>query len=197
MTNAQYSVPLQLFGFALRSIHSNSNMLIELLWWACAFALNMGATRVATYRARHLPDGIKPLPDVLLEIIPVVPDWTPDVFIFLIVALDVFRTDGDVYDSSGFLFFINCSANVMFIRAVTTWVTTFPSPLLTVSSLGYGQHDLMFSGHTTMMFCAAKSPLGYMLACTGALTVLCARQHYTVDVVIAIVVVELMKRAMR
>ena len=174
-------------------------MLVDIVWWVAAFCLNMGATRIATHRAKSLPANAPPLPDVLLELLPVMADWAPDVFIFLTMAVDVFLPAGSAYygggelDTSALKRFINVSSSVMFIRALTTWVTSFPSPLLTESSLGYGQHDLMFSGHTSMMFAAAASPLGYGLASFGAITVLCARQHYTVDVIVAIVISVLVK----
>ena len=76
------------------------------------------------------------------------------------------------------------------LRSITTWVTTFPTPLLSSSTLGYG-HDLMFSGHTVMLFSAATSYFGYIFAILGAISILCARQHYTMDV-IAVIVVELL-----
>jgi hypothetical protein len=171
-------------------------MIIDLAWMIFSCGLNICAAYLATHRAKQLSANIRPLPDVLLEILPILPDWIPDIFVLIIILLDIlvpFIIHGDVNDYSGLKHIVNMFTYIMFIRSLTTWVTTLPSPLLTKSSLGYGQHDLIFSGHTAIMFCAAKSNIGYLFAGIGTLTVLCARQHYTVDVIIAIVIVELTK----
>jgi hypothetical protein len=51
----------------------------------------------------------------------------------------------------------------------------------------------MFSGHTVILFSAAYSFVGYTIAILGAISILCARQHYTIDVLIAVIIVELLK----
>jgi len=157
-----------------------------ILLWSLSICLNLGSTYIATYRAKQLPDKSKPLPDVCLEILPVLPDWIPDTFILCVCLIDVLLP----FQFENFLI---VSSNAMFIRAITTWVTTFPTPLLSSSTLGYGQHDLMFSGHTVILFSAAHSFVGYTIAILGAISILCARQHYTIDVLIAIIIVELLK----
>lgn len=161
-------------------------MIYLLFLWGLSICVNMGSTKIATYRSMLLPSNSKPLPDVCLEILPVLPDWTPDLFILFVCLIDVLL-------SFQFEKFLITSSSAMFIRSITTWVTTFPTPLLSVSTLGYGQHDLMFSGHTVILFSAAHSYVGYIIASLGAISILCARQHYTIDVLIAIVIVELLK----
>ena len=157
-----------------------------LLLWSLSICLNLGSAYMATYRAKRLPNNSKPLPDVCLEILPVLPDWIPDAFILCVCLIDVVLP-------LQFENFLIVSSNAMFIRAITTWITTFPTPLLSSSTLGYGQHDLMFSGHTVILFSAATSYFGYAIAILGAISILCARQHYSIDVLIAIIIVELLK----
>ena len=157
-----------------------------LLFWSLSVCLNLGSTYIATYRAKLLPDNSKPLPDVCLEILPVFPDWIPDTFILCVFLIDVMLP----FQFENFLI---VSSNAMFIRSITTWVTTFPTPLSSSSTLGYGQHDLMFSGHTVILFSAAHSFVGYTIAILGAISILCARQQYAIDVLIAIIIVELLK----
>ena len=161
-------------------------MIFLLFLWGLSICVNIGSTKIATYRSMLLPSNSKPLPDVCLEILPVFPDWIPDAFILCVFLIDVLLP----FQFENFLI---ASSYAMFIRSITTWVTIFPTPLLSVSTLGYGQHDLMFSGHTIMLFSSAHTYLGYIIASLGAISILCARQHYTIDVLIAIIIVELLK----
>ena len=63
--------------------------MIYLFFWVLSICLNMCSTQIATYRSKRLPDEAKSLPDVCHDILPIVSDWIPDVFILLVCMIDL------------------------------------------------------------------------------------------------------------
>lgn len=77
------------------------------------------------------------------------------------------------------------------LRALTLSLTDYPPPVVRESI--WAGRDLMFSGHTLVLFSFARCPVTYALAATGAAVSTLSREHYTSDVVVSVVVTELLK----
>ena len=95
---------------------------------------------------------------------------------------------------------LNVLSYVLILRSITTIVTILPSPICgqkKVEAIG-GCHDCIFSGHTsmTLIFCYymylhnpyLKWPL-LLYSMIGSFLIIITRSHYTIDVLIAWIVV--------
>ena len=77
------------------------------------------------------------------------------------------------------------------LRALTLALTDHPPPVVRESI--WAGRDLMFSGHTLVLFSFARCPITYTLAAIGAAVSTLSRKHYTADVVVFVVITELLK----
>jgi hypothetical protein len=162
--------------------------------WFMAMAVNRVAAKYANVWARwhwgRRKEDERPLPDILLHRLPVLPYWVPELFMLAAVARAF--TDRDRLAQ-----FLAVTTPAMLFRALVICTTFYPTPLLCPPHWGYGANDLMFSGHTVMLFAAARARWEYVVAALGALSIIAARHHYTSDVVVAVGLVELLKRVVK
>ena len=162
--------------------------------WFLAMAVNRLAASYANawatwYWTHKREEKERPLPDVLLHRLPRVPYWVPEAFVGLALV-------SSLRSKERLLRFLTVSTPAMALRALVICTTFYPTPMLEAPHWGYGAYDLLYSGHTVMLFSAAQTPLEYLVGCFGALSILGARHHYTADVLMAVVVVELLKRVL-
>jgi len=167
-------------------------MFLLVFCWVSVLVVN----RVAASFAEQMATGhplIKPgnrLPDLLLDRLPIISYKVPET----ITALMVLNA---LSNQNHALTFLQTSLPVFCMRAIVICCTYYPTPMLLSPHFGQSAYDLMFSGHTTMLFSAAYSVSTYAMAGLGALSIIAARQHYTADVVVAACITELVKRALR
>ncbi len=154
------------------------------------------AEAFAAARAKRIPKT--PLPDVLHDVLPTIHTYAPDYALLACAAATVWYgmhfTTSDVV-----CLFLSWSFRLAFVC-----LTTFPPCIRpeTIADTAYSrllmsQHDLMYSGHTCVfMFLGGALPgmLGYGVQFACPLLLLTAsRQHYTIDVVVAMVVYTLIR----
>lgn len=89
-------------------------------------------------------------------------------------------------------------AVALFLRCLTMSLTILPAPAQGASHCIGGRHDCIFSGHTAMMLSLAyfishafpmyRVPL-FVYCVIGSILIVATRAHYTVDVIVAWIVV--------
>ena len=141
----------------------------------------------------------------------------PDLFHNILPDLSAYEQLIDLIPASlGLLVIIFCRKNitlrlrkiatqlsiVYLLRVITSSVTVLPSPICTTSrpsckAIG-GCHDLIFSGHTSTMLifawhlqrCFPEYRTHLILFCIlGSAVIVATRGHYTIDVIVAWIVV--------
>ena len=157
-----------------------------IIWVGVIIYLNHLAATFAKERAKKI-EG-RPLPDILHDILPHINRYTPDYLMFLSLVLCIFDIKHvDV------VILLCC----LTLRPIFVCVTTFPSCVeMTDSKSMYSKlflstHDLMFSGHTCIFtFCGLiiGGPLGFVIKFLFPISLIAARQHYTIDVIVAMFV---------
>jgi len=147
--------------------------------------LNFASSRLAARRANALfQHPFKPLPDLGHVVLPRIPIWAPDAYLNVTLAVLWLNRN----HLPGLTAALPAATLSLAIRAATIHLTLLPSPLPPTTPAWVGTHDLMFSGHT-ICFCAAGHALGVSwLAAVGALVIIAARTHYTIDVMMAMLV---------
>jgi len=163
-------------------------MLFYILWSIVVLYLNGKAATFAKKRALSLQN--KPLPDILHDVLPKIYHDTPDYLLWMCILYAAFFKC-DV--ATGEVLRLLCS---MSLRPIFICLTTFPTccDFNKNNKSFYGQlvqstHDLMFSGHTCCFLFLGNVIKGYgIIRYLFPLTLIAARQHYTIDVVVAILV---------
>ena len=170
-------------------------------WITVAFLVTCASVRVATIRsnARELP-----LRDVLHELLSVpCPMWLPDLLLLTCFFVSLFEF---IIPSEAL---VRRACLCYLLRALTMAVTSFPAcaPPMDPAVEGrwplahvlWGRHDLMFSGHTIAFLAYADlwdtcdDPWARTRGAQRVVrwllpwTLVWARQHYTVDVIVAYV----------
>lgn len=170
-----------------KSIVTRTAMFLLVACWVSVLLVNRVAASFAESQARGHPIMKQKhrLPDLLLDRLPIIPYWVPETITGAMVL--------NVLSSSHALTFLQTSLPVFCMRAAIICCTYYPTPMLLRPHFGQSAYDLMFSGHTTMLFSAAYSVPTYAVASLGALSIVAARQHYTADVVVAGCITELVK----
>ena len=166
-------------------------MFLLVACWVSALVINRLAASFAEYMASEHP-LMKPgnrLPDLLLDRLPVISYMVPETITALMVL--------NVLCTSHAITFLQTSLPVFCLRAAVICCTYYPTPMLLSPHFGQSAYDLMFSGHTTMLFSAAYSMSTYVMATAGAVSIIAARQHYTADVVVAACMTELVKAVLK
>ena len=140
----------------------------------CASGLSMLlANRRAPVLFKSTAAASTPLPDLVHGAVPSIPVWIPDV---LLVAAGATCLLGGFPDSGTRV----VALGVAFCcRSVLIHATVLPTPV-PVAAYCHGW-DLFVSGHT-LAFCALSSG-SPVLCAAGAASLVAARQHYTIDVV--------------
>ncbi len=160
-------------------------LLLYFLWGGAVVYFNCWAATFAAQRSKKLNDT--PLPDVLHDILPKIDDHAPD-YLLLLCFVFVFCRGLHVAPSDVARLLVCLS-----LRPVFVCMTTFPTcyrvePSSVYSRLFLSRHDLMFSGHTCVfMFfgLVVHGVLGCVVRFVFPLSLNAARQHYTVDVAVA------------
>lgn len=166
-------------------------MLQFIIWGILVVYLNYMAALFASNRAKRIPD--KPLPDILHDILPQINNYVPDYLLLLcIIYIMIYRLD--VVSLSDVTRLLGC----LTLRPMFICMTTFPTCCVkpvnddVYSKLFLNTHDLMFSGHTCLFLFFGhiiKGALGYgIVQFLFPLTLVASRNHYTIDVVVAMLV---------
>jgi len=167
-----------------------------IIWGSTIVYLNYLASGFASKRAKRIPD--QPLPDILHEILPRLNNHIPD-HLLLLCVIYIFMYRFPV-SSSNIIRLLTC----LTVRPIFICLTSFPTCYHPVvekektksiySKLFLSQHDLMFSGHTCWFIFfghVIKGMLGKVVQFLFPLTLVAARYHYTIDVVVAMLVYSL------
>ena len=164
-----------------------------LLWIIGIIILNQLAALFAERRAKkELPMPYKALPDIIQENLPILYIHTPDYLllyslIFCFIYNYTFSIDYEIH--------IKSLLYSLTIRPIFICVTTLPSCMKTenIKKTWYTDmfictHDLMFSGHTCVFIFCGKiigGMIGYFIQFILPVSLIMARQHYTIDVLTA------------
>ena len=147
--------------------------------------LNIAASEYAMRSAlRDLHAPYRALPDVLHGVLPEVSIYAPDAAVFLAIVSAVAAADQAV---------VNRVLLCFMVRPLFVCSTRLPSPMQQGSY--FHTHDLVFSGHT-IMFLAASHALyathstvpAAIVGIVGPLLSIASKQHYTLDVLVAVAV---------
>ena len=153
----------------------------------------MAVNRISAHVTNAWADSVRleqrpPLADIGHAVLPKLHHWLPE--IWLLVSLVMCAASGsDCVDQ-----FFRISSVGMLLRAVVILTTLLPTPVEETVAL-YARYDLMFSGHTVLLFSASTTLFQYAWAAAGAVVIVAARQHYTCDVFVALIITTLLKLA--
>ena len=166
-----------------------------LLWTVGIIILNRLAALFAEYRAKkniYLP--YKELPDIIQENLPVLQTHIPD---YLLLLSIIYYILCNYFLSINNNYYINLNSLLcsLSIRPIFICVTTLPScvKIKDIKKTWYTNmftrtHDLMFSGHTCIFIFFGKiigGFIGYFIEFILPISLIMARQHYTIDVLTA------------
>lgn len=180
-------------------------------FWCMAIAIHVFAARFVAQRgvARLGASGTPPLHDILHELLPntqavrLLPEVAYPLPILYLVARLLHRPNARSWVC--LRSFLWCHGTLMLCRAASFVVTLLPDASGQCHSSPYlgGCHDLMFSGHVMIMTLAALYVTHYfdVPRCTCialgvtvfvvSLLIIVSRNHYTVDVFLAVVIATL------
>jgi len=140
--------------------------------------------RVAHRTLRSPNEG---LPDVLHTILPRIHILVPDIAMVCSLIASLFFIDQEIY----YLGWDRVLVSFL-VRPVFVCATTLPSPLPAELHFWCQTHDLMFSGHTILFLAVARLfyannyiLAGLFVGFWGPLLLVAARQHYTIDILVA------------
>jgi len=151
---------------------------LSVLVLAANYMVGNHAMRVAHRTLRNPNQG---LPDVLHAILPHIHIQIPDVAVVCILLASFKFVDQAI---------VNRVLVCFLVRPVFVCATTLPSPI--PAEAYFHTHDLMFSGHTILFLAAAQllhthhhAFPGMCVGIGGPLLLVAARQHYTIDILVA------------
>lgn len=156
------------------------------LWGIAVVFVNHLASKFASKRALLIQD--KPLPDILHDVFPKIHYHLPDYLLLLCFLYTYFKFQIHDIDIVRLL----CSLS---LRPIFICLTTFPAsdeeersnPSL-YDKIFLSKHDLMFSGHTCcfqFFGSVIGGSMGFSVSWLFPFSLIAARQHYTIDVVVA------------
>ena len=167
-------------------------LLFYLLWLLLIVYVNYLAAQYASFRALKVQDN--PLPDILHDVLPKIHKHSPD-YLLLCCLVFILCCNTEISTVNSLRLLISLSLRPIFIC-----LTTFPSCVeedekeedkSLYTKLFLSTHDLMFSGHTCcFLFFGSAIPgtMGFCIRWFFPLSLIAARQHYTIDVVVAMLV---------
>lgn len=162
-----------------------------ILWGIAVVYVNKMASNFATIRAMRIED--KPLPDLLHDTFPIIHKHVPDYLLFscisYIVIFNITVSNADIVR-------LLCTLS---LRPIFICLTTFPTCFHAAKEknkslydkMFLSEHDLMFSGHTCCFLFFGSvigGGLGFGVKFVFPLTLIAARCHYTIDVIVAMLV---------
>jgi len=168
-------------------------MLGYIIWFNLIIISNYFAAAYAQVRAELLiKTPYEALPDVLQENLPVLPKYIPD-YILIALGCCIYFLDmaTPLHEWNNLL----CCLS---LRPIFVCMTTFPtcmkkskSPKMIIHQILHSTHDLMFSGHTCWFMFFGELIGGYtgnIVSFVLPLSLVQAKQHYTIDVVVSMLV---------
>ena len=163
-------------------------MIGYVVWFVGVLCFNRLAGIFAKYRAeKYLASPYKALPDVFQETLPGLPVHVPDYLLFCLgLYVFFFRYPKDYVELDTLLYSLS-------FRPIFVSVTTLPTCMKrqNVNNFFLSTHDLIFSGHTCLFIFFGKligGSLGNIVQIIFPITLIQARQHYTIDVLVSMVV---------
>lgn len=155
------------------------------------FSINVLAHTFARHRAEAvMVEPYTPLPDLVHEIIPKIPKYSPDYAMALVILYSLYSQIYIELERNFYTYIVT-----MLIRPIFMCVTTLPASLPKpgndqsyYSMIFVSTHDMMFSGHTCMFIFFGKITGGYLgkiIEIIFPLFSIASRQHYTIDVLTA------------
>ena len=174
-------------------------LLYAVPWGIAIVYLNYVASCAATKRARAIPD--QPLPDLLHDLLPQLDNHVPDYLLLLCVA---YACALAVVHGTSVMARHNVDSLLacLTLRPIFLCLTSFPTCYQTgirpdqetaslYTTLFLNKHDLMFSGHTCCFVFFGHvfgGALGWLARFALPFSLVAARYHYTIDVVVAMMV---------
>jgi len=180
-------------------------LLVAVLFWLLSFTWMLFCVKVAGFRT---PKQNEVLPDLLFTILPAIDlDPMPDVILYVLLMSLIFRV---IFHPRGLSisrrFMVICGC-VYIIRSLTLIVTSFPAPQTRckdyqASWTSFSCGDVMYGGTSVILMLVAlcwteytKSIVArcviWMVSTAGMLSLVIARYHYTLDLLISILVTSL------
>ena len=165
-----------------------------ILWVGVIVYLNHLASNFAANRAKRIPD--QPLPDILHDVCPAWDNHIPDYLLFVCI---VYAMLGGSYPSTvDWYNLLTCLTWRPVFICLTTFPTCYASGVEHDEGSLYGRlflrkHDLMFSGHTCWFVFIGRligGVTGGMVQFLFPFSLVCARYHYTLDIIVAMMVYE-------
>jgi len=180
-------------------------LLVAILFWLFSFAWMLFCIKVAGFR---YPKQNVVLPDLLFEVLPAINlDPMPDVILYVLLMSLIFRV---IFHPRGLSisrrFMIICGCVYIF-RSLTLLFTSFPDPQARCEdyhaswsiwgSTSFSCGDAMFSGRTVVLMLVSlcwteytKSIVArcviWIVSIAGMLSLVIARYHYTIDILISV-----------
>ena len=168
-------------------------MIFYILWVNVIVILNYLAASYAKYRAETFcVSPYKALPDILQETLPPLPKYIPD---YMLVLL------------GGLVYFLNIAVSLhefdrllycLSLRPLFVCATIFPTCMektkdskQIIHKILHSTHDLMFSGHTCCFMFFGRligGNVGTIVGYIFPITLVQAKQHYTIDTVVSMLV---------
>jgi len=161
------------------------------IWLGGIIILNSAVATFAKGRAQLLSSLYKALPDLAHDYLPRLPVHVPDYLLLFALFSAIGFHDIDRQSVRSLLYCL--SLRPMFV-CLTTLPTCMPRPDFKTKSLFsklfLSTHDLMFSGHTIVFLFSGSligGNLGSFISYLLPATLVAARQHYSIDVLVAMV----------
>ena len=169
-----------------------------------SLALNTySATHVKYIAEKRMAQPYTPLPDIIHDYCPPIPSYTPDILLGILIYYTFWINDTLLEVERN----INCFLYASLLRSIFIHATIFPTCIskpkaivkrtlynpiylltTTYSKLFLSTHDLMYSGHTLVFMLVGKMMNQQIIQYICPFTLVCARQHYTIDVCVSILV---------
>lgn len=161
-------------------------ILFFIAWGLAVIYCNYKAAIIAKWRVNHYI--FTPLPDILHDILPEINTHVPD-YLLLICSIYILLRGIPVntIDITHLLFSLTFRPVFVCMTSFPTCVKVHENPSV-YSKLFLSQYDLMFSGHTCVFIFLGgtiKGSIGSMIQFLFPMSLIAARQHYTIDVVVA------------
>ena len=162
-------------------------VLFYFMWGLIVVYLNFISAKFATKRSKLLHDI--PLPDLLHDTFPKIHKHVPDYLLLFCASLMIYYRP-NLKEALRLL----CSLS---LRPIFICLTTFPTCFQEAeneentsfySKLFLSKHDLMFSGHTCCFLFFGHTINSICIKYLFPLTLIASRQHYTIDVIVAMLV---------
>ena len=137
-----------------------------------------------------LTEPYKPLPDLLHDTLPSIPFYFPDIYLGLSTLYATIYWDPSVNFELQIWVLMYCFMLRSIFVLLTILPTCVPAPApvcnqTSCSSPFHSTHDLMFSGHSLCFLFIGTITSTPLICIIGPISLVMARQHYTIDVCVS------------